>query len=124
METQRMRIAVIGCGTAGPAAATLLSRQGHQVRLYERAKECLPVGAEFLLQPSGMAVLEELGIAKEVLAKAAKIESLNIVNPDGSTLLELKYREMGEELFGAGLHRPVLLHHLMLAMERAGVDVR
>ncbi|RYD36414.1 MAG: FAD-dependent monooxygenase [Verrucomicrobiaceae bacterium] len=124
MEKARMRIAVVGCGTAGPAAATLLARHGHQVTLYERAPECQPVGAGFLLQPSGMAVLEELGIAEAVLAKAAKVDSLHIVNPDGTTLLELLYREMDAGAFGAGLHRPVLLHHLMSAMGKAGVDVR
>lgn len=125
MEKQQgMRIAVVGCGTAGPAAATLLSRQGHQVTLYERAPACLPVGAGFLLQPSGMEVLEELGIADAVLAKAAKVDQLHVVNPDGGTLLKLRYREMDEAAFGAGLHRPVLLHHLMRAMDGAGVDVR
>jgi len=124
METERMRIAVVGCGTAGPAAAALLARQGHRVTLHERAPQCLPVGAGFLLQPSGMAVLEELGIAGEVLAKAARVDSLNIVHPDGGTLLELKYRDMEEGTFGAGLHRPVLLHHLMQSMAREGVEVK
>jgi 2-polyprenyl-6-methoxyphenol hydroxylase-like FAD-dependent oxidoreductase len=36
----------------------------------------------------------------------------------------LDYRELGEESFGAGLHRPVLLHHLLAAMNRAGAEVR
>jgi 2-polyprenyl-6-methoxyphenol hydroxylase-like FAD-dependent oxidoreductase len=64
MGIKRMRIAVVGCVTAGPAAATLLARQGHKLNIYERAAECRPVGAGFLLQTSCMAVLEELGIAR------------------------------------------------------------
>jgi 2-polyprenyl-6-methoxyphenol hydroxylase-like FAD-dependent oxidoreductase len=42
----------------------------------------------------------------------------------GGTLLDLKYRELGEGNFGAGLHRPVLLHYLIQAMRDAGVEVR
>ncbi len=62
-SSKKLRVAIVGCGSAGPAAATLLARQGHEVRLFERASECRPVGAGFLLQPSGLAVLEELGMA-------------------------------------------------------------
>jgi hypothetical protein len=61
-----MRIAVVGSGTAGPAAAILLARQGHQVTLMERAPRRLPVGAGFLLQPTGWSVLRELGL-EEIL---------------------------------------------------------
>lgn len=121
---KRMRIAVAGCGSAGPAAATLLRRQGHEVVLFERAPECRPVGAGFLLQPSGMQVLAELGILKEVISHSAKVDRLHIVNPDGSTMLDLRYQQLGEGIFGAGLHRPVLLHYLMQAMDAAGVEVR
>lgn len=120
-EPVKLRIGVVGCGTAGPVAATLLARQGHQVELFERAPECRAVGAGFLLQPSGMTVLRELGIEDEVLSHAAKVDRLHIVEPSGETLLDLHYGEIGEGWFGCGLHRPVLLHHLIRAMEDAGV---
>ena len=101
---------------AGPAAAVLLSRQGHEVVLFERADECKAVGAGFLLQPSGMVVLKELGILEDVLAHAAKVDRLHVLDAGGDTLLDLHYREIGQGSFGAGLHRPVLLHHLIEAM--------
>ncbi len=124
MALEKLRIAVVGCGTAGPAAAILLRRQGHRVVLFERAAGCKAVGAGFLLQPSGMAVLEELGILQEVLAHAAKVDCLHVLDADGSTLLDLTYRELGEGSFGAGLHRPVLLKHLIDAMHAADVETR
>jgi len=124
MKPEKLRIGIIGCGTAGPAAATLLSRQGHDVVLFERAAECKAVGAGFLLQPSGMVVLKELGILNEVLAHAAKVDRLHVLDADGGTLLDLSYHELGQGNFGAGLHRPVLLHFLMDAMKRAGVELR
>ena len=124
MTPQPLRIAIIGCGTAGPAAAVLLSRQGHEVVLFERAPACKAVGAGFLLQPSGMGVLRELGILDRILAHAAKVDRLHVLNINGKTLLDLRYRELGTNRFGAGLHRPVLLHHLIQAMTEANVDIR
>jgi 2-polyprenyl-6-methoxyphenol hydroxylase-like FAD-dependent oxidoreductase len=124
MTPKSLRIAIVGCGTAGPAAAVLLKRLGHELVLFERAEECKAVGAGFLLQPSGMGVLEELGILEAVLAHAAKVDFLHVVDAGGKTLLDLKYRELGEGSFGAGLHRPVLLHQLIEAMRVAKVEVR
>lgn len=118
-----MRIAIVGCGSAGPAAAILLARLGHEVSLFERASKCQPVGAGFLLQPSGMAVLEELGILEEVMSHAAKVDRLHIIDERQRELLDLQYRELGEDAFGAGLHRPVLLHYLTREMDAAGVHV-
>ena len=119
-----LRIAVVGCGSAGPAAATLLQRQGHRVTLFERAPECRAVGAGFLLQPSGMGVLEELGILEPVLALGARVERLHVVNRGGDDVLDLRYAELSKDLHGVGLHRPVLLHFLMRAMADAGVNVK
>lgn len=117
-------MAVIGCGSAGPAAATLLCRQGHEVILFERAPACRPVGAGFLLQPSGMSVLKELGIFQEILARGARVERLHVVDQKGGEVLDLRYAELGSGLHGLGLHRPVLLHHLLESMQDAGVETR
>ncbi|MFD0896073.1 FAD-dependent monooxygenase [Luteolibacter ambystomatis] len=124
MARRKLRIAVVGCGSAGPAAATLLERAGHEVVVFERAPECRAVGAGFLLQPSGMAVLDELGIRGAVLERAGKVERLHVVDRREKTVLDLRYAELGEGMFGAGLHRPVLLHFLLQALQVAGVEVR
>jgi 2-polyprenyl-6-methoxyphenol hydroxylase-like FAD-dependent oxidoreductase len=118
-----MKIAIVGCGTAGPAAAILLKRQGHDITLFERATECRAVGAGFLLQPSGMGVLREIGILDDILTYAAKVDCLHVLDENDKTLLRLEYRELGEDLFGAGLHRPVLLHYLIREMTASGVDL-
>ena len=44
MKTQK--IAIVGAGTAGLASAVLLSRQGHQISLFERAAQLENVGAD------------------------------------------------------------------------------
>jgi 2-polyprenyl-6-methoxyphenol hydroxylase-like FAD-dependent oxidoreductase len=119
----RGKVAVVGCGTAGPAVAVLLRRQGHDVTVFERAAECRAVGAGFLLQPSGMEVLRELGILEPVLERAAKVTRLHVVKPSGRTLFDLHYDDLYPGCFGAGLHRPVLLEKMIELMTREGVRI-
>jgi 2-polyprenyl-6-methoxyphenol hydroxylase-like FAD-dependent oxidoreductase len=59
-------IGVIGCGTAGAAAALFLARAGHDVRVFERVADPKPVGAGIIVQPSGQAVLARLGLLERV----------------------------------------------------------
>ena len=33
---ESLDVGIVGCGTAGPAAALFLARQGHRITLYER----------------------------------------------------------------------------------------
>ena len=54
-----MKIAVVGAGIAGTAVAWKLAEAGHAVTLFEQAPTCRPIGAGFLLQPSGQAVLRQ-----------------------------------------------------------------
>ena len=58
----RFDIAIAGCGPAGLAAALLLHRQGHRVTLFERFEEPRPIGSGLMIQPSGLAVLDALGL--------------------------------------------------------------
>ncbi|HBK45767.1 MAG TPA: FAD-dependent monooxygenase, partial [Xanthomonadaceae bacterium] len=51
---QPLRIAIVGYGTAGQALSVLLAREGHALDVFERAPSPGPVGAGFLLQPSGL----------------------------------------------------------------------
>ena len=66
-------IAIAGCGPAGLAAALLLHRQGHRVTLFERFDQPRPIGSGLMIQPSGLAVLDALGLAPDILAHGAPI---------------------------------------------------
>jgi 2-polyprenyl-6-methoxyphenol hydroxylase-like FAD-dependent oxidoreductase len=118
-------VGVIGCGTAGPAAALLLARRGHAVTVYERFEVPRAIGAGIILQPTGQAVLRSLGLLDPVLAKGARLDGLHVRHPGGGSLLELRYRDLGDGLFGLGLHRGVLFEALYGALEREpGVRLR
>jgi 2-polyprenyl-6-methoxyphenol hydroxylase-like FAD-dependent oxidoreductase len=123
MQPSPLRIAIVGSGTAGPAAAIYLARAGHAVTLFERAPQKLPVGAGFMLQPTGMAVLHELGLADALLPHIAKISHLYCRTQSGRVLLHLPYSELGSDLFGAGTHRATLLDLLLDAAHHAGVEI-
>lgn len=86
---RELSVGVIGCGTAGSAAAVFLARQGHHVVVYERVAEPRPVGAGIVLQPTGLAVLERLGIKREILARGARIDRLTCVTDRKRTLFEI-----------------------------------
>lgn len=123
MPQSPLRIAIVGSGTAGPAAAIFLARAGHAVTLFERAPQKLPVGAGFMLQPTGMAVLHELGLAEALRPHIATISKLYCRTKSGRVLLNLPYSELGSGLFGAGTHRATLLDLLLDAAQRAGAEI-
>lgn len=57
------RIAVIGAGLGGAAAAALLHQAGFNVRLYEQAPQFSRLGAGIHLGPNVMKVMQKIGIA-------------------------------------------------------------
>lgn len=120
MHLSSLKIAIVGSGTAGPASAIFLARAGHAVTLFERAPVKLPLGAGFLLQPTGLAVMDQLGLLGNLLPEVARISKLHCRTKSGRVLLDLPYAEPGDDLFGAGTHRATFLDLLLNTAEKAG----
>ena len=118
-------ISIAGCGPAGLASALLLARDGHKVTLYERFEAPRPVGSGLMIQPTGIAVLEELGLADALREVAAPIERLSgRVEPSGRTVLDVRYewlRIPGSR--GWGIHRAALFDLLHSAVMREGIAI-
>ncbi len=74
----------------GAAAAALLARAGHSVTVFERAPALGPVGAGLLLQPSGQAVLQRMGLLAQVAAQSEPIDGLHAFTAGGGTLIHLR----------------------------------
>lgn len=102
---ERLRIAIVGYGAAGQAAALFLSAQGHALSVYEQAAAPGPVGAGFLLQPTGLGVLARLGLHEQVLARGQRIERLHGVNCHGRRVMDMRYADHAPDCFGLGLTR-------------------
>jgi 2-polyprenyl-6-methoxyphenol hydroxylase-like FAD-dependent oxidoreductase len=121
-----MRIAVVGSGTAGAAAALLLARDGHEVELFERVADPRPVGAGLLLQPLGQRILATLGLADELAAASTPVRRIEgrAGGPAGRTVLRFGYEDAGSLHVGLGVNRGALFGLLWRALGEAAVPVR
>jgi 2-polyprenyl-6-methoxyphenol hydroxylase-like FAD-dependent oxidoreductase len=119
-----LSIAIAGCGPAGLAAALLLHRQGHDITLFERFDEPRPIGSGLMLQPSGLAVLDALGLAPQTIAHSAPIRALHGLSQHGDIALDARYADLGVEgACGIGIHRGSLFAILYRAVQEAGIAI-
>ncbi|WP_449425376.1 FAD-dependent oxidoreductase [Rhodanobacter lindaniclasticus] len=100
-----MRIAIVGYGAAGQSAALFLSAQGHALSVFEQAAAPGPVGAGFLLQPTGLAVLARLGLHEQALATGQRISRLYGCNDRGRCVMDMRYADHAADCFGLGMTR-------------------
>lgn len=117
-----LSIAIVGAGIAGLAAASCLADAGHRVVVFERFEQARPIGAGLLLQPTGLAVLERLGLREGAAALGSRIERLyGRCGPTGPLIFDRRYDELLPGLHGIGIHRASLFHLLMSAAEARGI---
>ena len=115
----KLHVAIVGYGTAGQTAAVLLSRDGHRVEVFERAPQPGPVGAGFLLQPTGLQVLWRMGLLDAALAHGAPVRRLYGETPAGRPVMDMRYAGLDARLFGLGMQRGALFELLAQAW---GID--
>jgi salicylate hydroxylase len=106
--SQLFKIAVVGSGTAGLAAAIFLTRNGQDVSVFERFNEPRPLGAGILLQPTGLACLACLDLDEQALSCGAPVFNLYGEDVNGSTIFDISYRDLNPQLSGLGIHRGAL----------------
>jgi 2-polyprenyl-6-methoxyphenol hydroxylase-like FAD-dependent oxidoreductase len=104
-----MKIAIVGAGIGGLAAAALLRRVGHDVHVYEQAPRFARVGAGIQMAPNAVKVLRGLGIEERLVRIAFQSEvALSRVWNTGEVTSELRLGHEVEERYGAPylyLHR-------------------
>lgn len=118
--TPRRTIAIVGYGTAGQALSILLSRDHHDVHVFERATTPGPVGAGFLLQPSGLDVLWQMELLPAVLRHGAAVRRLYGETPCGRAVMDMRYADLEPALHGVGMQRGALFSLLADAWEHPG----
>ncbi|GAA2292254.1 FAD-dependent monooxygenase [Streptomyces atrovirens] len=111
------RIAIVGAGIGGLAAAAELSRAGFQVDVYEQAPELREVGVGLHLGPNGSRILHRMGLAGQLDREGVRPDSLEIRDfSDGGTLVRQPMGACWEEEFGAPYYtiRRADLHRMLV----------
>jgi 2-polyprenyl-6-methoxyphenol hydroxylase-like FAD-dependent oxidoreductase len=80
-------VLVVGAGPAGSIAALLLARAGVTVRLVDRARFPRDKLCGDTLNPGTLSILDRLGIAAPIRARAMAITGMDITGPGGARVV-------------------------------------
>jgi salicylate hydroxylase len=109
MGAGSLRVAIIGGGIGGVAAATALLQRGLDVQLYEQAPALTEVGAGVAIQPNGVRMLERLGLGDELRRTGAKWVDPQFRRQDGTFAASMWPPEIASTIKFYGMHRADLL---------------
>ncbi len=109
MNSNPLRIAIVGGGIGGVAAANALLRLGMDVRLYEQAPALTEVGAGVAIQPNGVRMLRRLGLGDELLRFGARWVDPQFRRPDGAYAAAMWPPDLAGRIEFYGMHRADLL---------------
>jgi salicylate hydroxylase len=116
-----MRIAIVGGGLGGLAAALFLRKAGLDATVYEQAPELRDIGAGIVVSPNMVRPLGKLGLADKLAAFAVRLEAAWEFRRwvDGRVLSVQPMGDECERLYGAQCyvaHRADLLSALQRAL--------
>ena len=120
MLNKPLRVAIVGGGIGGAAAASALTQRGVAVRLFEQAPALAEVGAGVALQPNGVRMLRQLGLGKALLRWGARWLDPQFRRSDGNFIAAMWPPELGNDIEFYGMHRADLLQ---MFVERLPADV-
>jgi salicylate hydroxylase/6-hydroxynicotinate 3-monooxygenase len=107
-SSSSLRIAVIGAGMGGLAAAAALLKQGMAVTVYEQARQFARIGAGIQIGCNAMHVLRGLGLEQVLRAQSFYPRSWNNRHwQTGEVLFDMLFGASAEAKYGA----PYLLAH-------------
>ncbi len=109
MAAGPLRVAIVGGGIGGVAAATALLQRGMDVRLYEQAPALTEVGAGVAIQPNGVRMLQRLGLGEDLLRLGARWVDPQFRHPDGTHAAAMWPPELASRIEFYGMHRADLL---------------
>jgi salicylate hydroxylase len=102
----------------------MLKKNRHDVSMFERFEAPRPVGSGIILQPTGLAVLRELGLSAEIHALGKRIDHMHGVSmPAAKEVLNVNYSALGEGFHGLAVHRAALFDVLYAALKSQGIQI-
>lgn len=116
--------AVVGAGVAGLAIAIRLREAGHRVVVHERFDTPRPLGSGLLLQPTGLAAMQRLGLAEAIAALGQKITRLHGRTASGTEIFDVDYGNLAPGLHALAVHRAALHGVLWEGFVHSGAELQ
>lgn len=99
------------------SAAILLHDAGYPVQIYEQFDQPGPVGSGLMLQPTGLSVLQQLGLRDRCEQLGQRIDRMSgRLAPAGKVVLDIRYGALDSALYGIAIHRASLFDVLYQAV--------
>jgi len=118
-------IHIAGGGIGGLAAAAALGQRGAKVTVFEQADAIGEVGAGLQISPNGMRVLEGLGLAGAVKARAVIAHAVSLRRAESDReVARVPLAGAGEASAYAFVHRADLIEILLGAAKAAGAVIK
>src|SRR5215217_9052035 len=89
MSSSALRVAIVGGGIGGAAAANALLQRGIDVRVYEQASALTEVGAGIALSPNSVRLLRRLGFGAEIERAGVRWLDPRQYRSDGTFITQL-----------------------------------
>ncbi|MFK4021979.1 FAD-dependent oxidoreductase [Streptomyces albogriseolus] len=112
-DLQNLKIAVIGAGYGGAAAAKALSLLGARVDVYEQASRIREVGAGIGLRPATMNRFREWGVFDAIAEVTSPSDYFEILTATGDPIMKEAWPAAGEQTHTHLIHRGDFIDALM-----------
>ena len=122
-DIKNLRIAIIGAGYGGAAAAKALSLLGADVTVYEQAPQMGEVGAGIGLRPATMARFRQWGIFDVVANVSSPSDYFEILTATGDPIMKDTWPESGDEKQTYLIHRRDFIEALLSVLPEGMVKL-
>ncbi|MBV1903312.1 MAG: FAD-dependent monooxygenase [Marinosulfonomonas sp.] len=118
------QVTIVGAGIGGLGCALALAQRGAKVRVLEQADELGEVGAGLQISPNGVAVLDALGLGKQLRAAGVSMTDIRLLDcTHGAPVLRMNLAKYSADRAYLALHRADLLKILEQGARDAGVAI-